>query len=1729
MSNKSICSFPNYLCGPFKQVIYLGCSVKSFQMTMGWGGETSSCKIDLVRDYEPFPSNLNNPNISSNIGSRFENQNSNVFMPSHIANPNTDTDVLYSDIKQYPDIKKDNSYTGKRCYNVYSPGNSNSYLDMTLADPGFLCDSNNNEWSQYQQDFDIMGVPTIFQWENIYFGGIIQNWSKKDDYSYSVEINSFAKILKGVTFILKEYYGSISTYIGGYNVPFNWAFYPSTDFATRWPDRGAGSTQWGGYGNLFNVFGYLEAQGWGNSKYVKNKGIPANKVYDAIEDMVGYTTNSTIIQRRNSPFSPTPGVVTRQLFNKISNTITSPSFVTYNNISLNNMGLLNGNIFFVDFTNIPRPPDGVYINSDTIDLISFIDLCCDGAGLDYYIYFDGVIRITTISRKKISYRTDLKDYITNLQPNDYVKDYNLGEEYYHDSVNHIVVGGHQKRLIQVNSYSVGTPFYRIYNPDTNSFLDSTGSVERYRHPNFLNWAGYNDGAYTKIDHDKAIGAVSYSWSPHHFADMDGNFRKGSYQNQTASSVSFLNTNVISPYFGMDINGNVREVYWDYKTKQMILKLTFSDIESLLPGYNQNYDNAEAYIHSRFANQLGYSGDLTYGKGSFILSENELRAAGAGYDNWIAYARLRLAYGKPTEIFKIMYNLIAKTHGPATAIAFFYGDTANDAGKVDYMSYLQVASRIQGTWFGTHLRHRPITAEQYAANVSGIHNIMQKIHSFINQLVQNHYGKTFAVRIQNLQSSSDENGAKYNLQLTDSAWESEGNMIDDTITIGSVVSSRLRESDGRIGPLLGFNNTAQWIPRSGPPAFFSPSTPQKHLATFFYAYVLGYLGGTVYWPLSHTLSSQEYINIPYKTYGTHLYPNNNANYSNIYSYRLYTRSQIGSSFILDNNMPKVISTLGSPMYAVSNTDQSGILDEIYALLENNSTSTTAPSVISPVDTAYAMLPSTIAVNESRKAALRTAIWSLNRNGIMNVVGSSDKPFMLQKAATPIYAAVPIESQYYRYGPWINNPFLLNAIDIFEDPPDQTAVSTILNNLGGGTNATINDSLVPWEYGGELAMHEAAGVIAGSESRYQTNIETGSITFVGLALPLNLGNRLSNSPASAIITNIGITLDSQNGLTTSYTFRTSSRKLGLFNKELSDTYKLFNKQRYANALAVANANAQTLVLAGVISDSNTSSALARASMAYWRTQGGLNAGAAAGSSIMDFPTIPANTVLMGNNVSLLNRSEYSNWIMPQSILNPGSITKSQTYVGTVSEDDVYTVCDNNYDKISVMSMDGLFSPVSLYPTYHNSTNYITKYTRSQCPYCRGGQAYTYVYTDLTKLKNATAGSIRSTDSSNISVATAISIAAGACPFCMLDDNKKNDIKKYNIQNLMSPPYILNSGTDYVENRIIEQRDNPLVINKYSLTPIILNSGDFGMSLARQAGDTSTHNIDIVSYGHLPPSGGQSMRALLSADSTWNTNAVDQALKVLDNVQSQTNIRFMGLRGPLVIHGWGYDTNGYPVPNASGEFKKDGAGNIQYHNGTVMYKNQRIINGKLTPPYPEHTFMKDWANTPSSWPVGPVDLRWDGNAGVWVSPQGYKKVWVTIEHDLYNEQPVRGYIESMGEATDLEQLPSGYRKTVYVNNPLGTTKAPRFSVLYCEYSPENGHYIPLSAGTTIATGTIVSSNTATIYANYSYLEDNDSIPYYTASFDNPLSFESIIGKNGIFAYNGENGWILQNIKQE
>jgi len=84
-------------------------------------------------------------------------------------------------------------------------------------------------------------------------------------------------------------------------------------------------------------------------------------------------------------------------------------------------------------------------------------------------------------------------------------------------------------------------------------------------------------------------------------------------------------------------------------------------------------------------------------------------------------------------------------------------------------------------------------------------------------------------------------------------------------------------------------------------------------------------------------------------------------------------------------------------------------------------------------------------------------------------------------------------------------------------------------------------------------------------------------------------------------------------------------------------------------------------------------------------------------------------------------------------------------------------------------------------------------------------------------------------------------------------------------------------------------------------------------------------------------------------------------------QADYRFFGLRGPIVLHSWGYDTDGFPVPN-----EVDTLSGIQQGNFAVSNRTDKF--------YPGH--LKD----SRTWATAPVDFCLDRDRGVWTIDHRY-----------------------------------------------------------------------------------------------------------------------------------------------
>jgi hypothetical protein len=626
------------------------------------------------------------------------------------------------------------------------------------------------------------------------------------------------------------------------------------------------------------------------------------------------------------------------------------------------------------------------------------------------------------------------------------------------------------------------------------------------------------------------------------------------------------------------------------------------------------------------------------------------------------------------------------------------------------------------------------------------------------------------------------------------------------------------------------------------------------------------------------------------------------------------------------------------------------------------------------------------------------------------------------------------------------------------------SLAVDNWILSTSVDLKEDYVPWNYGGMAFLDSVAANDARSRTNYQNVIETAQVDIPGTPLfnlggtfsygnfgviptgvmctgigfidsKFNLSNPLLGIPPSPlptifepmippttereiiyqiltiksqpnnlggpVITNIQ-TNANQAGITSTYSFRTYTRKLGFFNKENSDRVKRMHLDGIRRNKQFAQLAQQTI---------NYTNKQLR-SIQQQRLDGG------AGISGKDFKSklfgwSPVK-VLIGQSypyLGQLDRTPYihsgifysstgvstksdtvsnfrikfgndpgddsKTWAGGEGSTNSGLYlsdnttipalslaTRYRTDVGIFEDKEVNAQIHQDYGLQGMMSLDGIFSPVSFYPTFKNSTFSMGLHDTSLCPFCNGTKRISVSYQKYTNTGYGGFG-----------------IYSIYCDKCTSKENKLNLKLKSNITSSSTrssevlPPYIVTSGTDL--NALLEYGINPessnisssnssndssgragvsIPINMVSLQPIVVPYGEFknpnvqnyvgvhpegvhedlsinafGSSTPRTFYDRCRHSIEVVGRGAVNPTNINIVNGLKDYHETQkgstifvNADYYDKDIKLARQVKDRTggninvanNQRFMGLRGPLVLHAWGYDLEGYPVPNAADE---------------------------------------------------------------------------------------------------------------------------------------------------------------------------------------------------------------------
>jgi len=688
-----------------------------------------------------------------------------------------------------------------------------------------------------------------------------------------------------------------------------------------------------------------------------------------------------------------------------------------------------------------------------------------------------------------------------------------------------------------------------------------------------------------------------------------------------ANVALMN-DVICPYFGEGSNGLIRPVYFDKQMGQMQIVFNIADIENLtsLPlarfnpyiaagdstqqtvsspiflvleneiraaggGFKSWIDYCFNNVFTTDIAEVIYKGFLDkYGFGStpgasplmFNVAKNEFIA---GMSSISIIAGIKPAInagnnnGNPRQVnldmlapyFKTLYNDLSNIHQ-------FFKNIADEYYAKQYMVRIPELAWYRDFDYAVDNNNRLISI--------GTDKLNRPVYAIEGT------GKIYS-----------------NYQLSpDGAWEEPGNYIDDTMVVGGARATFFADDTGKIPPILGFNATVEkdysrrWkrlkfldsISRINNMDVFTTANWIADMERMFNDDGLNEMNH-YYININHNLSSDEHMSIPYMANSLpipmahgEIAPTNGffSNDKTLGRHKLYVKASIGEDiqFLQANaRSPRSILRIPSPVFVGANknsTDnntysimlQDGLLklakgSSVPQFLQNAAGGGTLPgarSVYGGLGPNWWFIPSELA--STKRGFEFTFVNSCTVSNFDGTEGSSAPNLQdsLGKAAIPMFCALPLEFNTVIYGPWINHPGLIKDIIFPDADTDATRINEV-ENLIGGVKVQVDESLVPWNYGGHTALDEAVMNKIADDVNYQQTLETGTIQ-VPTFDNFNLGDMLKfyaglfNGP---VINSIQVQIG-QGGINSTYNFRTYIRKLGLFNKENAERIKTINQE-------------------------------------------------------------------------------------------------------------------------------------------------------------------------------------------------------------------------------------------------------------------------------------------------------------------------------------------------------------------------------------------------------------------------------------------------------------------------------------------------------------------------------------------------------------------------------------------
>jgi hypothetical protein len=1154
------------LVGPSAQTNFLGCSITEISMNLAWGSENSSCNVKLVRDEASHENSQNYRPLETAIQSLI-NQPDNATNSIPTLPGDRQSQQLLKPIAKFENDKNLSHQNNERIglnstiidlgKKMWSP-HSDTPFNWTGPDPGFIGEL-----------YSIMGIPVQVRFQDLKFSGFIKKWTE-DSGIYTVELVSPGSLLKGTKLIINDYIGTISSSIPegpGVAVPYN-------DPTANLPFNA--SLRFGNIPNCINIFGSLENRGFGLAG-ASEFGVKAADIWRELRDLL----NSSAPQP--SAFSPYGGIVSRGLMS-LNRGLINPELTFFRSeegqtTNLTQLGLFKTIvsseniprcIFRLDFSSVPIPNDNIYYPITSVASVDeFISFCCSGAGCDWNAEllpdnsgYSGVIKINVYPRNFQPTPGVLKNFIRNNINTGNVISANVGEEFNDENVRKIIIGGKQNRLYQVGSSTLSTIRQsKIFNPGTQAWVSTIntmnlGNLRRGSSNNTVKipLASSQRINYSYKQNNAAVTAQpslgndrNYDRSTPSLTSLQDPL-EGAFENMSGGSAYPVHLDLVSPFLGRNFNGTPRKVFYDRKRKQLLVNVLVSDLSSASP-----------YV------QLNTGVVPTDVSPYITISENEIRAALTGFGAWLEYIFEFSAFDLWLPIGRLILSIITgmspegfnfnRTMLRNMFFNFLQGSGGGANNPLTTLNLYGSPGITANTPFFNPLGiHHSNNGLSPAAIIMLSQNIvlptLTNIHNFMVNELGKYYGKSFLVRLPPVKYYVGSDGVvRYDWEIVDSGWEEKGNFIDDLIEIGSdndISGSLLSNEDGKFGPIVGWDVSRENVIPA--PNFTNAENNTVSQRSIFGDFIKGF-GPTP------RITTYNPINAPKEGVlvsgrGQKLYVKGKIE-DVIPGSKLNTNTKI----LYDKSLNINYCVISCDPLFLQPTESLGMmttLDLAALLLEGEEKARYGTSV---PDTAFNFNRFTRIAQYANLGSALLFIQFRLFNRSAGIMGPGLGPDIHPRLAVPSFAMIPIQYNQYRYGPWSTAPFL-NETNIF---PGVANASHWANNVIGGVDVEINPQYVPWEYGGVEALDTAVLFLLNEANQYQQIEESGNMTLAGIMLnDTFIGSRLQST--GPICNSIVVTFGSD-GVKTTYSFRTFSRKFGYFNKENADMIQRFNKQQIA----------------------------------------------------------------------------------------------------------------------------------------------------------------------------------------------------------------------------------------------------------------------------------------------------------------------------------------------------------------------------------------------------------------------------------------------------------------------------------------------------------------------------------------------------------------------------------------